>query len=98
MALLRHLTNVKIMGSSVQTQQQAWQTFDVLMNDPRITYCEEPIGLESVFRTLSSQASPSHALWADCYLAAFATQAGQTLVTFDKGLQRFQQAQIELLA
>ena len=28
MALLRHLTNSKIMGSSVQSQQGAWRTFD----------------------------------------------------------------------
>jgi uncharacterized protein len=97
MALLRHLTNAKIMGDSVQNQIQAWQAFDTFMNDPRVIYCEEPHGFESTFRHLTNQSTPSHALWTDGYFAAFAGHAGLTLVTFDNGLRRFTQVQIELL-
>jgi uncharacterized protein len=97
MALLRHVTNTKIRGASVQNQQQAWQTFDAFINDPRVTYCDEPAGFESAFRAFSSQPTPSHALWTDSYLAAFAAHANLTLVTFDKGLRRFQ-VELEILS
>jgi hypothetical protein len=36
MALLRHLTNAKIMGRFVQSQQDAWKHYDRLANDPRV--------------------------------------------------------------
>src|SRR5688572_15783741 len=38
MALLRHFTNSKIMGSAVQTQQQAWQTYEKFVDDPRVCW------------------------------------------------------------
>src|SRR6266700_3895850 len=36
MALLRHLTNSKIMGPFVQSQQDAWKNYDKLTQDPRV--------------------------------------------------------------
>ena len=37
LALLRHLTNGKIMGpANVQTQEQAWRVYESLARDPRV--------------------------------------------------------------
>ncbi len=88
MALLRHLTNSKIMGVNVQTQAEAWQTYDKLANDPRVIFLVEPAPLETKFRSLTQATSPSHGLWTDAYLAAFAIESQTQLVTFDQGFSR----------
>ena len=62
LAILRHLTNSKIMGPFVQTQRSALDTFDTLQQDPRVLFYEEPAHLDSMFRTLSSGDSPLHQL------------------------------------
>src|SRR5580704_19292674 len=61
LALLRHLTNVKIMGAAnVQTQVEAWQAFDALAADPRAVYLDEPPGLTAVFKSLTQVPRPAH--------------------------------------
>jgi predicted nucleic acid-binding protein len=62
LALLRHLTNSSIMGKFVQSQQQAWQTWDQLLNDPRVTFEIEPIQNRS---NLSDANSSEHAFARD---------------------------------
>jgi hypothetical protein len=89
MALLRHLTNAKIMGAFVQSQQDAWRTYDSLVNDPRVLFLEEPAGIEIVFRGFTQATSPSHAVWTDAYLAALAVRMPAQLVTFDQSFKRF---------
>jgi len=54
MALLRHLTNAKIMGSFVQSQQDAWTNYDKLASDPRVVFLSEPPALETAFRSSNS--------------------------------------------
>jgi toxin-antitoxin system PIN domain toxin len=88
MALLRHLTNSKIMGQFVQSQQDAWKQYDKLAGDPRVIFVHEPADAQAVFRNLTQLTSPSHALWTDAYLAAFAIQSQAQLVTFDQGFSR----------
>ncbi len=89
MALLRHLTNARIMGENVQTQAEAWKACDVLADDSRVMFLDEPPGIEPVFRSFSELDSPSHSRWTDAYLAAFATCIPAQFVTFDKGFSRF---------
>jgi uncharacterized protein len=89
MALLRHLTNVKIMGQFVQNQMQAWKNYDLLAGDSRVVFLNEPPRLESELRSLTQSASSSHAVWTDAYLAAFAVASQCQLVTCDRGFQRF---------
>jgi hypothetical protein len=38
LALLRHLTNARILGADVQTQAQAWKTYEALADDPRVIF------------------------------------------------------------
>lgn len=85
LALFRHLTNTTIMGKFVQTQAQAWKTYEQFLADPRVLFLNEPANLESAFRRLSSAAIPAHKRWTDAYLTAFALEHGVKLITFDRG-------------
>ena len=89
MALLRHLTNAKIMGKFVKSQREAWSVYDSLAQDPRVLFLLEPSSLQTGFREFSNSTSPSHANWTDAYLAAFAKTAQSQVVTFDRGFSRF---------
>ena len=89
LALLRHLTNSRIMGENVVTQVDAWAAYDQLRNDPRVIFLHEPPGLDGMFRNLTQAESPVHDRWTDGYLAAFAGVGGHQLVTFDTGFRRF---------
>ncbi len=98
MALLRHLTNSRIMGSSVQTQQQAWTVYDKLSNDPRVLFLNEPPALDLEFRALSQSPSPSHQRWTDAYLAALARLCTARIATFDRGFATYSGLDLALLA
>jgi uncharacterized protein len=98
LAPLRHLTNVKIMGKFVQSQQQAWQVYDRLASDPRVMYLTEPAAIEAEFRSLTQLSSPSHSRWTDAYLAALAKQCATQVVTFDRGFSGFTGLDLVLLA
>lgn len=74
------------MGADVLTQFQAWKAFDALVANPSNRMIEEPAGIDSLFRRLTSSRQASTKQWADGYLAAFAEAAQLTLVTFDKVL------------
>ena len=89
LALLRHLTNAKIMGGFVQSQRDAWRFYDQLAGDPRVAFLDEPPGLEAAFRSATDASLPLHALWTDAYLASIAHQIQAELVTFDQGFPRF---------
>jgi uncharacterized protein len=96
-SLLRHLTNAKIMGKFVQSQQQAWDTYDRFKRDPRVVFCDEPFGVEVEFRNMTQSNHPSHSRWADAYLAAFAKLSMASITTFDRGFKSFPGVQVELL-
>jgi len=98
LALLRHLTNVKIMGTAnVQTQADAWRTFDALAADPRVVFFDEPPGVAAVFKSLTQLASPAHKRWTDAFLAAFAMCLGMEVVTLDADLTSFSGLSVRLL-
>ena len=89
LALLRHLTNSKIMGPFVQNQQQAWAAYDSLSSDPRVTFLQEPATLDAEFRRLTQSSAPSHQQWTDAYLASIAKLSSAQLVSFDRGFGSF---------
>jgi len=98
LALLRHLTNPKIMGAAnVQTQADAWRAFEALAADPRVVYLEEPPGLNTVFKALTQISRPAHKRWTDAFLAAFALALGLDVVTFDADLSGFPGLAVRLL-
>jgi hypothetical protein len=88
MGFLRLLTTAAVMGRHVQSLGRAWVAYDQWLEDFRVEYQSEPVGLEPAFRAATSPLAPAPASkWVgDCYLAAFARESGAALVTFDKAL------------
>jgi len=85
--VLRLLTTEKVMGIDTKTMAEAWGLWDRVWADNRIAFLPEPEGLEREFRSRSRLLSRSPKVWADAYLAAFASVAGLKLVTFDRALK-----------
>ena len=86
-SLLRLLTTPAVMGGDAMTQSEAWDAYDRWLTDDRIVFLQEPAGIEPSFRALSRWPHSNSKLWADAYLAAFATLEGMLLVTFDPGFE-----------
>ena len=87
LTLLRLLTTQAIMGQDVKSMRGAWEIYDQCVADDRISFLQEPAGLEPPLRSFSQSRTASPKQWADAYLAAFASAAGLRLVTFDKGFR-----------
>jgi len=85
--VLRLLTTGQIMGKDTKTMTEAWNLWDRIWADTRISFLPEPDDLEKEFRSRSRLSSPSPKVWADAYLLAFAAVAGLKFITFDRALQ-----------
>ena len=76
------------MKEEVRSQSGAWEIYDYLLQDERVSFQPEgdPKQVESALRkfTASNRASPQG--WPDAYLAAFVEVERLKLVTFDRGL------------
>lgn len=97
-SFLRLLTTETVMGrDAVLSQIEAWSTYDQWLQDDRVFFHEEPSGLESDFRALSKHIRPAPKDWADAYLAAFASAADLTLVSFDQAF-RARARKVQLLS
>lgn len=88
LGLLRLLTNSAAMGADALTVHEAWAIYDRWLDNPRIELHPEPRHLDAAFRRATEPfANRRPSKWiGDCYLLAFAKEAGATLVTFDKAL------------
>ena len=98
MGFLRLLTNPRAMAEDALAPSRAWRLLDAFYEDSRILLAMEPPGLEASWRALTRPRAPGANFWTDAYLAAFASAAGHTLVTFDKGFRRFDKLKLRLLA
>jgi len=89
LGLLRLLTNRQVMGAEVMSQRMAWRAYRRWYDDARVEFHREPESteFERLFEQFSSRPHLSPKLWANTYLAAFATAAGLTLVTFDRAFE-----------
>jgi toxin-antitoxin system PIN domain toxin len=88
LGLIRLLTNTAAMGKRVMTVADALEVYDAWLADPRVEFFQEPRDLNEAFQDAVApykKLPASHAV-ADCYLLAFAKEAGSTLVTFDEPL------------
>lgn len=97
MGVLRGLTNRAIAQEDVQTQEQAWRTYDACRANPRVGFAYELQGLEAVWRSHSSRSTPAVKRWTDDYLAALALIHGLRMVTFDAGFKDYPGLMVELL-
>jgi toxin-antitoxin system PIN domain toxin len=96
MGLLRLLTQPAVMNRGVMSPGQAWKTYQALRQDSRVAFAGEPIGLESTWMRLMNESGSGHA-WTDAYLAAFALGHQYTLVSFDRGFQRWKDLSFHLI-
>jgi len=87
LSMLRLLTTAAAMDGQPVTMAEAWQAYDRLLEDERVSLYGEPTGLEMRFRKLSQLPAASPKVWADAYLVAFAEGHRGRLVTFDRALE-----------
>ncbi|MBV9443793.1 MAG: hypothetical protein JO217_14015, partial [Acidobacteriaceae bacterium] len=76
MGLLRLLTNKSVMGDDVLSSRDAWQTYDAILQDERVAFTVEPVGLEPEWRRFTLHDHPAPKVWTDAYLSAFAEAGG----------------------
>ncbi len=86
---LRLATNPSVFGKNAVTLPDAWQKFDLFLSDPRVSFADEPEGLESYWRGYTQRQSFSPKVWNDAFLAAFARAADYRMVTFDRGFTQY---------
>jgi len=99
LGLLRLLTHPSVMREDVRSQAEAWQAYDSFLRDERVSFHPEADyeEIESAFRRLTFRGRSLSQQWPDAYLAAFASVAGLTLVTFDRGLRQMASGNTVLL-
>lgn len=99
MALLRLLTNVRVMGSSILRPEQAWDVLCQLTEDPRIVPIDQPPpGHEERWRANILGREPTPDLWTDAWLAALAQATDCEMATFDRGFRSFAKLKLRLLS
>jgi toxin-antitoxin system PIN domain toxin len=98
MALLRLLSNAKVMGSSVLRPAAAWAAVQSLIDDPRIEVLEQvPTAHDKLWHDNVARREPSPDLWTDAWLAALAQAHDCEMVTFDRGFRSFSKLNLHLL-
>ncbi len=98
---LRLLSNEKMMkgyGLPPLTNAQAWNSYQALLADYRMTFVPEPGAIEPAWRDFGARDAASTKLWMDAFLAAFAVVGGHRVVTFDAGFRKFAGLKLQLLA
>lgn len=97
---LRLLTTAALtspLGLSPLTNKAAIKAMHGMLDDPRIAFADEPIGLHPAWMELAAASTASPKRWMDAYLAAFARTGGYTLVTSDKAFKQFGNVHVQLL-
>jgi len=98
MGFLRLSTVSAIAGPDTLTRRAAWRALDELRLQPNVTWLEEPVGLERLWRAISAGDDRSHKLWTDDYLAALAQTADLTLVTLERSfVKRYPSVRVEVI-
>lgn len=97
---LRLLTTAALtspLGLSPLTNKAAIKAMQGMLDDPRIAFAGEPVGLPPAWMELAATSTASPKLWMDAYLAAFARTGGYALVTNDKAFKQFENVPVQLL-
>ncbi|MGH9739501.1 MAG: TA system VapC family ribonuclease toxin [Candidatus Acidiferrales bacterium] len=100
LGFLRLVTNAAVMGAEVKSERYAWDLYDQLRDDNRVSFYSEaePDRIDAALRTLTASRGVASHQWPDAYLAAFAASADLKLVTFDRGLGRLADGECLLLS
>ena len=90
--MVRLLTTAGLLagyGIPPLTNREAWAIIDKFMEDDRIVFAAEPVGVENIWKGYALRDTHSPKLWMDAWLAAFAVFSGYQLVTIDKAFSQF---------
>ena len=90
--LVRLLTTAEVMagyGIPPLTNREAWAVVDSFTADERVTFANEPDGVEVSWKGFAVRDTNSPKLWMDAWLAAFALRSGFQIVTTDKAFSQF---------
>jgi uncharacterized protein len=99
-SFLRLLTTAAVLtpyGVPPLTNKAAWDTYEGLRADGRVTWTAEPKGLEGLWKKFARYPNASPKLWMDAYLAAFAIAGGHQLVTTDRAFRQFKDLDVLVL-
>jgi len=91
-SFLRLLTTAAVLapyGIPPLGNKAAWSVYEGFLADERISWVEEPRGLDAYWKKWAAGSKASPKLWMDAYLAAFAVAGGYELVTTDKAFKQF---------
>ena len=80
------------------SNKAAWSVYEALLAEERISWVEEPAGLETIWKKMAGRANASPKLWMDAYLAAFAIAGRYRMVTTDQGFEQFKGLDLLLLS
>ncbi|MBM3268066.1 MAG: PIN domain-containing protein [Candidatus Sericytochromatia bacterium] len=89
LALLRHLSNPRVLGPAALDGGAAWQALATWLSVPGVELMAEPSGVDALLMRWSSLLDLRGGNWTDAYLAAFAAAGGCRLVAFDGDFRRF---------
>jgi toxin-antitoxin system PIN domain toxin len=98
--LLRLLTTVEVMagyGMQSCSNIEAWDAMESLMADDRMSFANEPVGIEAAWKNYARRESRSPKLWMDAWLAAFALRSGFQMVTTDRAFSQFKGLSLHLV-
>ena len=95
---LRLATNRQVFGANALALAGAWQKYDTLRSDPRVSFADERPTLETHWRNFTQWQLFSPHVWNDAYLAAFAVAGNLEVVTFDRGFAQFTNARCTILS
>ena len=83
LALLRPLSNPKVVGPAALSGVDAWLALGRWLALPEIAMLPEPPGVDQLLADWSRSLALRSSDWTDAYLAAFALAGGCRLVAFD---------------
>lgn len=91
LALLRYLTNPRILGEVALDGVSAWRALATWLATPGVRWVDEPPGLDEWLGRWSGDLDLRGGHWTDAYLAAFAVAGGHRLVAFDGDFRRYRE-------
>jgi len=89
LALVRLLSNPRVLGPAALSGAAAWQAFEQWMALPETALLPEPPGVDEALAAWSAELPLRGGDWTDAYLAAFAHAANCRLVAFDGDFHRY---------
>ena len=89
LALLRYLTNPKILGPAALDSAAAWDALQIWLALPHVSFLPEPAGLNELLAQWAGKLDLRAGKWTDAYLAAFAAASDCRLVAFDSDFHRY---------